>query len=80
MFDEDMMVELEEIKRNVEVHQTLLVVDAMTGQDAVTVASQFNDRIGITVSYFPRWMVIPGVVQLFLLRLLPQADSLCRHG
>ncbi len=45
--DEDMMVELEEIKRNVEVHQTLLVVDAMTGQDAVTVARQFNDRIGI---------------------------------
>ena len=45
--DEDMMVELEEIKRNVEVHQTLLVVDAMTGQDAVTIASQFNDRIGI---------------------------------
>ena len=45
--DEDMMVELEEIKRNVEVHQTLLVVDAMTGQDAVTVASQFNDHIGI---------------------------------
>ena len=45
--DEDMMVELEEIKHNVEVHQTLLVVDAMTGQDAVTVASQFNDRIGI---------------------------------
>ena len=45
--DEDMMVELEEINRNVEVHQTLLVVDAMTGQDAVTVASQFNDRIGI---------------------------------
>ena len=45
--DEDMMIELEEIKRNVEVHQTLLVVDAMTGQDAVTVASQFNDRIGI---------------------------------
>lgn len=45
--DEDMMVELEEIKRNVEVHQTLLVVDAMTGQDAVTVAGQFNDRIGI---------------------------------
>jgi len=45
--DEDMMVELEEIKHNVEVHLTLLVVDAMTGQDAVTVASQFNDRIGI---------------------------------
>lgn len=45
--DEDMMTELEDIKRNVEVHQTLLVVDAMTGQDAVTVASQFEERIGI---------------------------------
>ncbi len=45
--DEDMMTELEDIKRNVEVHQTLLVVDAMTGQDAVTVASQFDERIGI---------------------------------
>lgn len=45
--DEDMMTELKDIKRNVEVHQTLLVVDAMTGQDAVTVASQFDERIGI---------------------------------
>ena len=43
--DEDMMVELEEIKRNVEVHQTLLVVDAMTGQDAVNTAKEFNDRL-----------------------------------
>lgn len=45
--DEDMMTELSNIKDQVEVHQTLLVVDAMTGQDAVTVASEFNDRIGI---------------------------------
>ena len=45
--DEDMMTELMNIKNQVEVHQTLLVVDAMTGQDAVTVASDFNDRIGI---------------------------------
>lgn len=45
--DEDMMRELANIKEQVEVHQTLLVVDAMTGQDAVTVASDFNDRIGI---------------------------------
>ena len=30
-----------------EVHQTILVVDAMTGQDAVNVASAFNDKIGI---------------------------------
>ena len=45
--DEDMMTELTNIKDQVEVHQTLLVVDAMTGQDAVTVAGEFNDRIGI---------------------------------
>ena len=34
-------------KAAVEVHQTILVVDAMTGQDAVNVASSFNDKIGI---------------------------------
>lgn len=45
--DEDMMNELVEIKEAVEVHQTILVVDAMTGQDAVNVASMFNDKIGI---------------------------------
>ena len=45
--DEEMMEELQEIKKAVEVHQTLLVVDAMTGQDAVTVAKAFNDQIGI---------------------------------
>jgi signal recognition particle subunit SRP54 len=46
--DEDMMAELQEIKANVEVHQTLLVVDAMTGQDAVNVAKEFDDKIGVT--------------------------------
>ena len=45
--DEDMMVELQEIKQAVDVHQTILVVDAMTGQDAVNVAGTFNDKIGI---------------------------------
>jgi signal recognition particle subunit SRP54 len=45
--DEDMMNELIEIKKSVEVHQTILVVDAMTGQDAVNVASMFHDKIGI---------------------------------
>lgn len=45
--DEDMMNELVEIKKAVEVHQTILVVDAMTGQDAVNVAGMFNDKIGI---------------------------------
>ena len=45
--DEDMMAELQEIKEAVNVHQTILVVDAMTGQDAVNVASSFNEKIGI---------------------------------
>lgn len=45
--DEDMMNELIEIKENVEVAQTVLVVDAMTGQDAVNVAGTFDEKIGI---------------------------------
>ena len=45
--DEEMMEELQEIKKAVEVHQTILVVDAMTGQDAVNVAESFNEKIGI---------------------------------
>ena len=45
--DEDMMAELQEIKETVTVHQTILVVDAMTGQDAVNVASSFHEKIGI---------------------------------
>lgn len=45
--DEDMMSELVEIKENVDVHQTVLVVDAMTGQDAVNVAEMFKEKIGI---------------------------------
>lgn len=45
--DEDMMEELQEIKENLHVDQALLTVDAMTGQDAVNVATVFNDKIGI---------------------------------
>ena len=45
--DEDMMSELIEIKENVDITQSLLVVDAMTGQDAVNVAKSFNEKIGI---------------------------------
>ncbi len=45
--DEDMMAELQEIKDTITVHQTILVVDAMTGQDAVNVAGQFQEKIGI---------------------------------
>ena len=45
--DEDIMIVLIEIKEAVHVDQTLLVVDAMTGQDAVNVSQMFNDKIGI---------------------------------
>ncbi len=45
--DEDMMTELQEIKETVTVHQTILVIDAMTGQDAVNVAKEFNEKAGI---------------------------------
>ena len=45
--DEDMMKELQEIRQNVAIDQTLLTVDAMTGQDAVNVASVFDEKIGI---------------------------------
>ena len=45
--DEDMIAELISIKENVPVSQTLLVVDSMTGQDAVNVAGTFDEKIGI---------------------------------
>lgn len=45
--DEAMMDELVEIKDQLDVHQTILVVDAMTGQDAVNVSETFNNKIGI---------------------------------
>lgn len=45
--DEDMMAELQEIKDSVTVHQSILVIDAMTGQDAVNVAKEFNEKVGI---------------------------------
>ena len=45
--DEDMMQELADIKANIEVDATVLVVDAMTGQDAVNVAQTFAEKVGI---------------------------------
>ena len=45
--DEAMMDELVEIKKAVDISQTILVVDAMTGQDAVNVSETFNQKIGI---------------------------------
>ena len=46
--DDELMSELEEVKSAVSPTETLLVVDAMTGQDAVNAAGEFHDRIGLT--------------------------------
>ena len=46
--DDDLMEELEEVRAAVSPHETLLVVDAMTGQDAVNAAQEFNERVGLT--------------------------------
>lgn len=45
--DEELMEELKKLKTNVKPHEILLVVDAMTGQDAVNVATSFNETVGI---------------------------------
>ncbi len=63
--DEGMMEELENIKEAVNVDQTILVVDAMTGQDAVNVASISRIKSASTVSSLPNWMATPEAVQPF---------------
>ena len=45
--DESMMKELSDIKEAVTVHHTVLVVDAMTGQEAVNVAKTFDEKVGV---------------------------------
>ena len=45
--DEELMQELKNVKANVKPHEILLVVDSMTGQDAVNVAKSFNENLGI---------------------------------
>ncbi len=45
--DEELMQELQRVKQNVKPHEILLVVDSMTGQDAVNVGENFNEKLGI---------------------------------
>ena len=45
--DEELMQELKNLKANIKPHEILLVVDSMTGQDAVNVAQSFSDTVGI---------------------------------
>ncbi len=46
--DEELMAEVAAVRDGVKPHETLLVADAMTGQDAVTVAENFRDKVGLT--------------------------------
>ncbi len=46
--DDDLMAELEEVKNAASPHETLLVVDSMTGQDAVNAAEEFHSRVTLT--------------------------------
>ena len=45
--DEELMQELKNVKQSVKPHEILLVVDSMTGQDAVNVAQSFSENVGI---------------------------------
>ena len=46
--DDELMEELQDVKKAVSAHEILLVVDAMTGQDAVNAAQEFNERLDLT--------------------------------
>ena len=73
--DEDMMAELQEIQAGVAIDQKILVVDAMTGQDAVNVASTFNEKIGIDGVILTKLDGDTQVVLHFLSRQLPGVRS-----
>jgi len=45
--DEELMEELQQVKKSTKPHEIMLVVDSMTGQDAVNVAQEFNEKLGI---------------------------------
>lgn len=62
--DEQMMDEIEAIKKAINPQETLFVVDAMTGQDAVNTAKEFNQRLDSTVWYLRSLTVTPVVVRL----------------
>ena len=56
--DEALMDELKQIKELANPNEILLVVDAMTGQDAVNVADSFNEQLGITGVVITKWTAI----------------------
>ena len=80
--DEDMMAELQDIKDAVEVHQTILVIDAMTGQDAVNVAKSFHEKAGIDghCRYFFISALMSASQAIICKGCYWKADSLCGNG
>lgn len=79
--DEDMMEELKEIKREVEVNFSILTVDSMTGQEAVNVATTFNEEIGIEGVILTKLDGdTRGGAALSMLSGYWKADSICWYG
>ena len=58
--NDELMKELSDISEAINPHETLLVVDSMTGQDAVNVAHEFNKRLGLSGLVLTNLMVIAG--------------------
>lgn len=79
--DEAMMEELQEIKANVHVDYSILVVDSMTGQDAVNVATTFSEKVGIDGVILTK---LDGDTRRWCGTFYPcsdrKADPLCRYG
>lgn len=63
--DEELMDELKNVKAEVEPNEILLVIDSMTGQDAVNVAKSFNEKLEISGVILTNLTVIPVAVQHF---------------
>ena len=69
--DEALMNELKNIKAKVHPNEILLVVDAMTGQDAVNAATAFDQALGIDASCSPSWTATPEAARPSPLKLSP---------
>ena len=63
--DEVLMEELQKIKAETNPEEILLVVDAMTGQDAVNVAEHFNSQLEVTGVILSSWTAIPAAARRF---------------
>ena len=69
--DEALMDELKNIKASVHPNEILLVVDAMTGQDAVNAATAFDEALGIDGVLLTSWTATPAAARLCLSRPPP---------